>query len=176
MTMNLARARKLLERSALAELFVEELGWDRYAAKLTVQCDGGAYTLHGIAQKRGMAVLTCTAPNGEAIPCRQQRNALEAHIAHMLHEHLIIFASADYADQLWQWVRKEPGRPITRREHRYHWHLDERPLRADNEINPDVLGYIFEKYINQKQMGAYYTKEDVTEYIGRSTIIPCPAI
>jgi len=55
---------------------------------------------------------------------------------------------------------------------RYQWHLDERPLRADNEINPDVLGYIFEKYINQKQMGAYYTKEDITEYIGKSTIIP----
>ncbi len=54
----------------------------------------------------------------------------------------------------------------------YTWHLDERPLRADNEINPDVLGYIFEKYINQKQMGAYYTKEDITGYIGRNTIIP----
>ena len=51
----------------------------------------------------------------------------------------------------------------------YQWHLDERPLRADNEINPDVLGYIFEKYINQKQMGAYYTKEDITEYIGLTT-------
>ncbi|MDD5703681.1 MAG: hypothetical protein PHU23_16730, partial [Dehalococcoidales bacterium] len=30
---------------------------------------------------------------------------------------------------------------------RYNWHLDYRPLKADNEINPDVLGYIFEKYI-----------------------------
>ena len=54
----------------------------------------------------------------------------------------------------------------------YHWHLNERPLRSDNEINPDVLGYIFEKYINQKQMGAYYTKEDITEYISKNTIIP----
>ena len=54
----------------------------------------------------------------------------------------------------------------------YQWHLDERPLRNDNEINPDVLGYIFEKYINQKQMGAYYTKEDITEYISKNTIIP----
>ena len=54
----------------------------------------------------------------------------------------------------------------------YAWHLDERPLRADNEINPDVVGYIFEKYINQKQMGAYYTKEDITEYISKNTIIP----
>ena len=44
----------------------------------------------------------------------------------------------------------------------YSWHLDSRPLRSDNEINPDVLGYIFEKYINQRQMGAYYTKEDIT--------------
>ena len=54
----------------------------------------------------------------------------------------------------------------------YQWHLDDRPLHKDNEINPDVLGYIFEKYINQKQMGAYYTKEDITGYISRNTIIP----
>ena len=54
----------------------------------------------------------------------------------------------------------------------YQWHLDDRLLKNDNEINPDVLGYIFEKYINQKQMGAYYTKEDITEYISKNTIIP----
>ena len=54
----------------------------------------------------------------------------------------------------------------------YQWHLDDRPTGADNEINPDVLGYIFEKYVNQKQMGAYYTKEDITGYISRNTIIP----
>ena len=54
----------------------------------------------------------------------------------------------------------------------YQWHLDDRPSGADNEINPDVLGYIFEKYVNQKQMGAYYTKEDITGYITRNTVIP----
>ena len=54
----------------------------------------------------------------------------------------------------------------------YRWHLDERPHREDNEINPDVLGYIFEKFVNQKQMGAYYTKEDITGYISRNTVIP----
>ena len=54
----------------------------------------------------------------------------------------------------------------------YRWHLDERPYREDNEINPDILGYIFEKYVNQKQMGAYYTKEDITGYISRNTVIP----
>ena len=54
----------------------------------------------------------------------------------------------------------------------YQWHLDDRPLHNDNEINPDVLGYIFEKYVNQKQMGAYYTKEDITGYISRNTVLP----
>lgn len=54
----------------------------------------------------------------------------------------------------------------------WDWHLDDRPLKSGKEINPDVLGYIFEKYINQKQMGAYYTKEDITEYISKNTIIP----
>ena len=54
----------------------------------------------------------------------------------------------------------------------YDWHLDDRPLVSGSEINPDVLGYIFEKYINQKQMGAYYTKEDITEYISKNTVVP----
>ena len=73
----------------------------------------------------------------------------------------------------------------------WRWHLDERDAGADaagltagqaragqtrasqgREINPDVLGYIFEKYVNQKQMGAYYTKEDITEYICSNTILP----
>ena len=30
----------------------------------------------------------------------------------------------------------------------------------------------FEQYVNQKQMGAYYTKEDISEYIAQNTIIP----
>jgi Eco57I restriction-modification methylase len=54
----------------------------------------------------------------------------------------------------------------------YDWHLDDRPTRTGREINPDVLGYVFEKYINQKEMGAYYTKEDITGYISQSTIVP----
>ena len=56
----------------------------------------------------------------------------------------------------------------------YDWTLDTRAIeRADGkEINPDVLGHIFEKYVNQKQMGAFYTEEDVTEYITKNTVIP----
>ena len=59
----------------------------------------------------------------------------------------------------------------------WRWHLDERPTGAHDEINPDILGFIFEQYVNftdkgQKEKGAYYTKPDVTGYMTTYTIIP----
>jgi len=56
---------------------------------------------------------------------------------------------------------------------KWRWHLDTRITATGKDINPDVLGYIFEQYINDRaQMGVYYTKEDITEYIGKNCIIP----
>ena len=54
----------------------------------------------------------------------------------------------------------------------YQWVLDDREGGSPHEINPDVLGYIFEQFINQKQMGAYYTREDVTHYMTSATLLP----
>jgi type I restriction-modification system DNA methylase subunit len=54
----------------------------------------------------------------------------------------------------------------------FSWQLDEHLLSNVNAITPDIMGYIFEKQINQKQMGAYYTQGDITDYIVRTTIIP----
>ncbi len=53
---------------------------------------------------------------------------------------------------------------------RYSWNLNDTPGGQDNEINPDILGYIFEKYINQKAFGAYYTRPEITEYLSERTI------
>jgi hypothetical protein len=53
---------------------------------------------------------------------------------------------------------------------RYSWNLNDVPGENDDEINPDVLGYIFEKYINQKAFGAYYTPPEITEYLCERTI------
>lgn len=52
----------------------------------------------------------------------------------------------------------------------YSWNLNDTPAGKDDEINPDVLGYIFEKYINQKAFGAYYTRPEITEYLCEHTI------
>lgn len=55
----------------------------------------------------------------------------------------------------------------------WDWHLDSNRSSAANEINPDVIGYIFEKYINDRaKLGAYYTKEDISEYMVRTAIVP----
>jgi hypothetical protein len=52
----------------------------------------------------------------------------------------------------------------------YSWNLDDTPGGQADEINPDVLGYIFEKYINQKAFGAYYTRTEITQYLCEQTI------
>jgi hypothetical protein len=55
----------------------------------------------------------------------------------------------------------------------YEWHLDTSEKATGKEINPDVIGFIFEKYINERaKMGAYYTKEDITDYISKNCIVP----
>ena len=358
MKLDLTKSRRYLREFDFKTFFIEELGWDHYRSHLEIDIDNKSFQLEGIAEKRGMGVFLCPSPPGETIPEYSIRRKIESRLAKIIHEHFIIFTDSDKQTQIWQWVRREAGKPSACREHRYHagqpgdsliqkleriaisleeeenltiveisgrtraafdvekvtkrfydrfkkehdaflkfidgipdeelqrwyasvmlnrlmfiyfiqkkgfldndldylsnklaqiketgrdrfysdflcplffegfakkaaerppkvnkllgrvpylngglflkhqieelhgrdirisdkafeklfgffedydWHLDERPRRADNEINPDVLGYIFEKYINQKQMGAYYTKEDITEYISKNTIIP----
>ncbi len=362
MALNTIRARDQLAKGNLRALFIEELGWDRHAATLKVTVDSSTLELHALAQKRGMVAYQCATPPGHRLPDYSHRRKIEHQVAKSAHEHLIVFTDGTNETQVWQWVKREAGKPAACREHSFHrsqpgdallqklsaiaftleeedrlslpdvtrraragfdvervtkrfyerfqkehaaflkfitgitetadrewyasvmlnrlmfvyfvqrkgfldgdrdylrnrlnrlraehgkdkfysfyryfllrlfheglggrartqeleklvgripylngglfdvhelekpdrygktiqipdqaferifdyfdqyqWHLDERPLRADNEINPDVLGYIFEKYVNQKQMGAYYTKEDITEYISKYTVLP----
>jgi len=355
---NLDRTRTLLQNFDFKTLFIEELGWDRHDASLEISVEEKSYTLTAIAEKRGLGAFVFTSPGDHHFPDYALRRKIERQVAKSVHEHLIIYIDTSQTIQVWQWVKRETGKPTACREHAYHcgqtgealiqrlqnivfsleeeerlslpevtsrtrtafdlervtkrfyerfktelagflkfiksipdaemlrwyasvmlnrlmfiyfiqkkgflnddvnylrnklspsenkgqdrfyvdflcllffegfakrekerspainnllgkvpylnggiflphqieklygqeiripdlafeklfdffdqyqWHLDERPLRADNEINPDVLGYIFEKYINQKQMGAYYTKEDITEYISKNTVIP----
>ena len=68
----------------------------------------------------------------------------------------------------------------------WQWHLDDRPSSNPNEINPDVLGYIFEQFVTNREevakgnkdaatnvdKGAYYTKEDVTGFMTSNALLP----
>lgn len=359
--MPIEQARKALYDFDFQTIFLKMLGWDFHFHQLPIEVENQQFLFSAIAHKRGFAVYKSEPLTQPDLPDYQTRAKLESQLARHAHEHLIIFVDQNRTRQVWQWVRREAGQPIVRREYRYdkgqpgdsllqrlqqiaialeeeedltlvtvsgrvqaafdadrvtkrfyerfkkeredfaktiqgidleskrgwyasvllnrlmfvyfiqkkgflngdhnylrnklqecrarfghdkfysfyrtfllrlfhqglaqprdawpadlnellgvipyidggifqqhpieqeyteinvpdaaferlfdffdvyRWHLDERPLRKDNEINPDVLGYIFERYINQKELGAYYTKEDITEYIGRSTIVP----
>jgi hypothetical protein len=54
----------------------------------------------------------------------------------------------------------------------YQWQLDEHAPVTQNTLFPGILSYVCERQMAQKQIGAYYTKQDVTQYIARNTIIP----
>jgi hypothetical protein len=356
------RVREYVKSFNFTKLFIEELGWDRHTNRLDIPVDGQVFKLAAVAQKKGMVAFNCDSGADGQPPDHATRRKIERQVSKSVHEHLILYLDKDRTTQIWQWVKREPGKPTACREHHYHksqsgdalvqklqaiafsfeeeetltivdvtrrarkafdvervtkrfydefrkqhaaflkfitgipvkedrewyasvmlnrlmfiyfiqrkgfldgdhdylrnrlnrtkqehgkdkfysfyryfllrlfheglggkarnpeldkllgripylngglfdvhelekpdrygkaiqipdeafeaifdyfddwqWHLDERPLRNDKEINPGVLGFIFEKYINQKQMGAYYTEEDITDYIGKNTVIP----
>lgn len=55
----------------------------------------------------------------------------------------------------------------------WNWNVDERLDIADpKNLSPAILGHIFEQTVNQKDMGAYYTPEEITGFMSRETIHP----
>lgn len=53
---------------------------------------------------------------------------------------------------------------------KYRWHLDDRETASGEEISPDILGHIFERYVNQREAGAYYTPDDTTGWMARGSV------
>jgi len=55
----------------------------------------------------------------------------------------------------------------------WNWNVDERLDIVDpKNLSPAILGHIFEQTVNQKEMGAYYTPEEITGFMARQTIHP----
>lgn len=51
----------------------------------------------------------------------------------------------------------------------YHWIISEDKGGLDS-LTPEILGHIFEKTVNQKRAGAYYTPSQLTSYIAENTV------
>ncbi len=118
MAINLPQSRQLLKQSEFSKLFIEELGWDRHDGQLSVSVDGLAFDLKPIAEKRGMVAYLH--PVDGQMPDYATRRKIERNVAKSSHEHLIIFFDEDSGSQVWQWVKREAGRPAACREHTYH--------------------------------------------------------
>src|SRR2546425_2093130 len=120
MPLNTTRARQLLIKGDLGRLFIEELGWDRHRATLDITLADTTITLQALAQKRGMVAYHCATPIGPPLPDSTQRRKIEHQVAKFAHEHLIVFTDAANHTQIWQWVKREAGKPAACREHTLH--------------------------------------------------------
>lgn len=120
MPLNFKRTRKLLQSFDFKTLFIEELGWDQYKTELDVSVDSLNFRLSAFSEKRGMVAFICHPSIDGAIPKYPTRRKIERQARKSHHEHLIIYVDADKRKQVWQWVRREQGKPAACREHPYY--------------------------------------------------------
>ena len=95
------------------------MGWERYASTIHPSVDSLTFDLTGIAEKRGLVAFICSSSDGR-IPNYATRRKIEAQVAKSAFEHIIIYTDAAKTTQVWQWVRREPGKPAACREHTYN--------------------------------------------------------
>ena len=120
MNLDKERARQLLNEFDLETLFTQELGWDHHSQTLPIKINETEYTLTACAEKRGMVAFYYAAPSTDTLPDHAMRRKIERRAARTVHEHLIIYADRSNTTQIWQWVRREQGRPEQCRELSYH--------------------------------------------------------
>jgi hypothetical protein len=120
MPLEVAKTRKLLTDFDFKQLFIEELGWNHHDAHLEIAVDCQSFSLTAVAEKCGMAAFLCSPGSGGRIPEYSIRRKVERQVAKTAHEHLIVFVDGSQTAQIWQWVRREQGKPAACREHTYH--------------------------------------------------------
>jgi hypothetical protein len=111
-----------LKKFDLSGLFTQELGWDWRTQELSVTIEAKAFNLSALAHKRGMVAYICRCPANGCLPDYPTRCKIEQQVSKSVHEHLIIFTDSAQTTQIWQWVKREAGKPLARREHQYHRH------------------------------------------------------
>ncbi|GAG14608.1 unnamed protein product, partial [marine sediment metagenome] len=117
MPTEIGRIKKHLKGFDFDSLFVEELGWDNHDSTLDVTIDGKTFRLSALAHKRGMVAYSCDI---ESMPAYHLRRKIENKVSRAVREHLIIYLDSKKTCQIWQWVKREAGKPAACREHRFY--------------------------------------------------------
>ena len=120
MAINVSRVQHYLKDFKFEKLFIEELGWDRHSGTHRIEVGGTDYTLSAVAEKRGVQILKCLPDANGHIPAYATRLKIEKKVTKSAYEHLIIFVDDAEAQQIWQWVSRQPGLRAAYREHHYY--------------------------------------------------------
>ena len=114
MKINFSHAQALLKAFDFPTLFREELGWEPMRYALDVSIGEDCYHLDALAHKRGFTVFRC-----QANPIYAIRRKIDAQVAKSYHEHLIIYTDTDQTTQVWQWVKRQIGKPAASKSHTF---------------------------------------------------------
>lgn len=114
------RVQQRLQDFDFTGLFTQELMWNYYQTRdLLIFVDGLTYTLKPVAQ-RGMAVFECVPPIDAEFPKYATRRKIDAQVVRTAREHIIIFHDNAKTVQVWQWVKREAGKPSECREQLFY--------------------------------------------------------
>ena len=129
MPVSIEELRPHLQAFDFQRLFVEGLGWDYFQGEpLAISVDGYEYALKPVAEKAQFAVFECAAGSDGAIPDYPLRRKIETQVTKRAFEHLVIFVDAARTQQVWQWVKRQAGKPTACREHRFNAGQTGQPL------------------------------------------------
>jgi hypothetical protein len=120
MPLDVVRTRHHLKDFNFKNLFIEELGWNHYSNQIDVTFDGNTFSLSAVAEKHGMVAFNCNPSTTGLISDYSLRRKIEHQAAKSVHEHIIIYTDNSNTTQIWQWVKRETGKPTACREHAYH--------------------------------------------------------
>jgi hypothetical protein len=142
MKLNRKNVKKALKTFRFEELFIDELGWDNVAqSSINIVVNENNYILEAIAQKRGMIAYHCIPNNGQ-LPDHASRRKIDKQITQYTREHFIIYGDKSEQIQIWQWIRREPGKPQASRESRYYTDNSGEALIQKLEFSADELAAI----------------------------------
>ena len=121
MTPDRRRIQQYLKAFDFRTLFIEELGWDTLReAPLAIAVDGQTYTLRPLVEKRGFKVYTCSPDTKGQVPSSAIMHKIEREVTRHAYEHIVIYIDAAQENQVWQWIKREPGKPSASRLYRLH--------------------------------------------------------
>jgi hypothetical protein len=87
---------------------------------LAIPCDGQTYILRPLVEKRGVKVYICNPDAHGKIPSDHILRKIEREVTKHAYEHLIIYVDTAKQRQVWQWVKREQGKPLAPRLNRFY--------------------------------------------------------
>src|SRR5207244_1697138 len=95
---------------------------------LVITLGDQSYILRPLVEKRGVKVYVCDPDKQGKIPEDPQLRRIEREVTKHAYEHIIIYVDATKENQVWQWVKREPGKPLAVRHNRWHRSQSGEPL------------------------------------------------